>query len=96
MCTIRFVTTVCSIVQLVGVCAAGGGANVLPNASFELGFGEGLPTHWLDYQNRFTLKLMTKGQIPSGQPGIERHEEAPDGYQVVPSDIAEAIGGESS
>ena len=83
MCTIRFVTTVCSIVQLVGVCAAGGGANVLPNASFELGFGEGLPTHWLDYQNRFTLKLMTKGQIPSGQPGIERHEEAPDGYQVV-------------
>ena len=83
MYTIRFVTAVCSIVQLVGVCAASGGTNVLPNASFELGFGEGIPTHWLDYQNRFTLKLMTKGQIPSGQPGIEPHEEAPDGHQVV-------------
>ncbi len=60
-------------------------ANLLPNASFELGFGEAmLPTHWADYQNRLTLRLTATGQVPPPWPSsLEQQEGAPDGRHVV-------------
>ncbi len=60
-----------------------GNENLLPNASFELGFGEHMPTHWLDYQNQFTLKLLVHGQVPATQPTLVDEKEAPDGQHAV-------------
>ena len=69
------------------------GPNLLPNASFELGFGEQLPTHWHDYQNQFTINLTATGQIPPGHATVEQHTDVPDGTHfvrlpVTPSDPA--------
>ena len=57
--------------------------NVLPNASFEVGFGEGLQTHWADYQNALTIKLTSTGQLPKTWPAIEKRVDAPDGTHAV-------------
>ena len=62
--------------------------NLLPNSSFELGLGEGLPTHWLDYQNHLTLKLTATGQVPGATPTIEPQEGAPDGKHVIRVPVA--------
>ena len=42
--------------------------NLLPNASFELDFGEYLPGNWADMQNRLTLNLSASKQIPFPDP----------------------------
>lgn len=78
-----FVIALLTFLQSAGICEAGESTNLLSNASFELGFGEGPPTHWLDYQNRFTLKLTTAGQIPTGQPVVEAEASSPDGQHAV-------------
>ena len=57
--------------------------NLLPNASFELGWGEGMQTHWLDYQNALTIKLTAKGQLPKAWPGVKARPDAPDGKHVA-------------
>ena len=40
------------------------GKNLLPNASFELAFGEQIPTNWGDLQNVLTLKLAAGSLSP--------------------------------
>lgn len=57
--------------------------NLLPNASFELGFGEQSPTHWHDYQNQFTINLTATEQIPPGHASVEQHPDVPDGTHFV-------------
>ncbi|MDP6438291.1 MAG: hypothetical protein QGH74_01520, partial [Candidatus Brocadiia bacterium] len=59
------------------------GRNLLPNASFELSFGEQIPTNWGDLQNVLTLKLTATGQGPEKPPGIERQAQTVDGEHVA-------------
>ena len=59
------------------------GKNLLPNASFELGLGEQIPTNWGDLQNALTLKLTATGQQPEAPPRTERQDGAPDGEYVA-------------
>ena len=44
--------------------------NLLPNASFELDFGEFLPGNWADMQNRLTLNLSARQQIVFPDPSF--------------------------
>ena len=53
--------------------------NLLPNASFELDFGEGLCTNWGDLQNELTLPLSLTGQQEHTPPCIEARADAVDG-----------------
>ena len=53
--------------------------NLLPNASFELDFGEGLCTNWGDLQNELTLPLSLTGQQERTPPCIEARDDAVDG-----------------
>ena len=57
--------------------------NLLPNASFELDFGDGLQTHWADYQNALTLKLTATGQLPKTYPARAEQKDVPDGSHAV-------------
>src|SRR3989304_5522588 len=42
--------------------------NLLPNASFELPLGQGLPWNWLDMLNPLTMGLTATDQAPKGYP----------------------------
>lgn len=57
--------------------------NILPNASFELGLGHGLPTNWADGFNPLTIKLTATGQYPKSLPTIEKAADAVDGRLVA-------------
>ncbi len=55
--------------------------NVLPNASFELGLGQGAPTHWCDPFNQFTIRLAAMGEYPAAL-RIEESADALEGRMV--------------
>jgi len=69
--------------------------NLLPNASFELDFGqakhgwtrynpgEGAADNWTDFFNSMTLQLAATGQVPRTKPAIRAAAEAPDGSRVA-------------
>ena len=69
--------------------------NLLPNASFELDFGqakhgwirynpgEGASDNWTDFFNPLTLQLAATGQVPRVKPAIQAVGEAPDGSRVA-------------
>ena len=69
--------------------------NLLPNASFELDFGqakhgwtlynpgEGASDNWTDFLNPLTLQLAATGQVPRVKPSTQVVEEAPDGSRVA-------------
>ena len=69
--------------------------NLLPNASFELDFGqakhgwidynpgEGASDNWTDFLNPLTLQLAATGQVPRVKPAIEAVDDAPDGSRVA-------------
>ena len=59
--------------------------NLLPNASFELDFGEGLCTNWGDLQNELTLPLSLTGQQERTPPYIEARDDAVDGEYAARS-----------
>ena len=60
-----------------------GPRNLLPNASFELDFGQGLPSNWTDMLSPLTVKLTATGQAPQCPPVIEDSADAPEGRRVV-------------
>ena len=74
--------------------------NLLPNASFELPFGQekhawiknnpgqGAPDNWTDMLNPFTIRLHAAGQVPDA-PVIEDVDDAPDGSRAVAIPIPE-------
>ena len=69
--------------------------NLLPNASFELDFGqakhewvkynpgEGGPDNWTDVFNPLTIPLAATGQAPAAMPVIEEVADAPDGGRAA-------------
>jgi len=69
--------------------------NLLPNASFELDFGqakhgwvrynpgEGASDNWTDFLNPLTLQLAATGQVPRIKPMIHADPEAHDGSRVT-------------
>ena len=69
--------------------------NLLPNASFELDFGqakhdwikynpgEGASDNWTDFFNPMTLKLAATDQVPKDKPAIQTMVGAPDGSRVA-------------
>ena len=57
-------------------------ANLLPNASFELDFGDIVPTNWGDTQNELSLKVQATGQTPNVWPSSEAAGDAVDGERV--------------
>ena len=72
--------------------------NLLPNASFELPFGQGLPWNWLDMFNPLTMKLVAIDQVPQGYPdnwwkGIEGGEDLPDGLTFMRLPVPEGQPG---
>ncbi len=69
------------------------GKNLLPNASFELSFGEQIPTNWGDLQNVLTLKLTATGQVPKTPPEIERQAQTVDGEHVAAIPLERVDGG---
>jgi len=78
--------------------AAAAPKNLLPNASFELAFGYGVPDNWFDMYNPLTMKLAATDQIPQSVPedwwkGIEGAADAPDGPKVVRVPIPEGQPG---
>jgi len=72
-----------------------GPKNLLPNASFELDFGqakhgwirynpgEGASDNWTDFLNPMTLHLAASGQVPRVKPEIRTVTEAPHGDRVA-------------
>ena len=76
--------------------------NLLPNASFELDFGqakhgwirynpgEGASDNWTDFLNPMTLQLAATGQVPRVKPAIQAVDGAPDGSRVA---VLEAANG---
>ena len=67
--------------------------NVLPNASFELEFGETIPTNWADLQNVLTLKATAMGQQPEDPPMIEPADDAVDGLHAAKITLAASDNG---
>ena len=75
--------------------------NLLPNASFELDFGqakhkwvkynpgEGGPDNWTDVFNPLTIPLAATGQAPAAMPVIEEVADAPDGGRAAVIPIPE-------
>ena len=69
--------------------------NLLPNASFELAFGQakhgwvkynpgyGSATNWTDMVNPLTITLAASGQDPETFPVIEETSDSPDGRRAV-------------
>ena len=57
--------------------------NILPNASFELDFGDHVPTNWADTQNELSLKLQVLGQIAETQPRSAILADTVDGERVA-------------
>jgi hypothetical protein len=69
--------------------------NLLPNASFELDFGqakhdwikynpgEGASDNWTDFFNPMTLKLAATDQVPKVKPAIQAMADAPDGSRIA-------------
>ena len=69
--------------------------NLMPNASFELDFGqakhdwvkynpgEGAADNWTDMFNPFTMPLAARHQVPEAWPVIEAAAEAPDGQRAA-------------
>jgi len=67
--------------------------NLLPNASFELDFGDNLPTNWGDTQNELTIKLQATGQAPKVPPRSEAVAAAVDGERAARIETEEGDGG---
>jgi hypothetical protein len=66
--------------------------NLLPNAAFELEFGDHVPTDWADYYNPLTIKLLARHQIPKVSPRSEIVEDAMHGERAARVET-ESIGG---
>ncbi|MDP7398574.1 MAG: sialidase family protein [Lentisphaeria bacterium] len=74
--------------------------NLLPNASFELDFGqakhdwvkynpgEGAADNWTDMFTPLTMKLAVTGQLPDAVPVIEAVDDAPDGARAAAIPVA--------
>ncbi len=68
--------------------------NLLPNASFELDFGDSVPTNWGDTQNELTLQLHLDlnpdeigiTQVPQVPPRSEAMDETVDGERAARND----------
>ena len=79
--------------------------NLLPNASFELPFGqekhawtrynpgEGAPDNWTDMFNPLTIQLHAAGQVPVAAPVIQEVDGAPDGGRAVAISFSEGKPG---
>lgn len=65
---------------------AGAGENLIPNSSFELSLGQGLPNNWGDRMNPLTIQLAANGQ-DTLKPEIDDAEDAPHGYRVARLDL---------
>ncbi len=72
-------------VSLAGA-AEKGPRNLLPNASFELGLGQGIPTHWADPLNDLTFSLRLQNR-PLATPSLVRDQRAPHGSLVARLDL---------
>ena len=82
-----------------------GSGNLLPNASFELDFGqakhdwvkyspgEGAADNWTDMFNPFTMPLAARQQVPEAWPVIEAAADAPDGQRAAVISMAEGKPG---
>ena len=82
--------------------------NLLPNASFELDFGDTMPTNWGDTQNELTLRLhldlkpdeIGLTQVPQVPPRSETIDEIIDGERAARVEIEASLNpdetGESS
>jgi hypothetical protein len=57
--------------------------NLLPNASFELDFGDRVPTNWADTHNELTIRLPATNQSPKVLPRSEAVEGAVDGERAA-------------
>ena len=69
--------------------------NLLPNASFELDFGqakhewvkynpgEGAGDNWTDMFNPLTMPIAARKQVPEVWPAIEPADDAPDGQRAA-------------
>jgi hypothetical protein len=66
--------------------AASADGNLVPNSSFELGLGQGLPNNWGDGMNSLTIQLAANGQETS-KPEIDETEDTPHGYRVARLDL---------
>ena len=67
--------------------------NLLPNASFELEFGDSLPTNWGDTHGELTVKLQATGQVPKATPRSEEAGDAVDGERVARIETEESDDG---
>jgi hypothetical protein len=61
--------------------------NLVANSSFELGLGQGLPSHWADILNDLTIRLSAHGQ-PLPPPTIVEDESAPHGRYTARLEVA--------
>ena len=77
--------------------------NLLPNASFELDFGDTVPTNWGDTQNELALQLhldlnpneIGLTQVPQVPPRSEAVSETVDGERAARVETEAALTGES-
>jgi len=58
-------------------------SNLLPNASFELDFGDGIPTNWGDTHSELTIKVQALVQTPKIAPRSETVGDAVDGERAA-------------
>lgn len=100
MTTVNFFLTTLALVvtlaMLLTSLAPGASAepnNLLPNASFELGLGQGLPTNWADLLNPLTIKLAATEQHPATAPAIEEAEDTVEGRLVARVSLDPGEGG---
>ena len=67
--------------------------NLLPNASFDLDFGDNLPTNWADAHTELTVKLQATDQAPKVTPRSEAVSDAVDGERAARIEMEESAGG---
>ena len=57
--------------------------NLLPNASFELDFGDNVPTNWADTHHELTIRLQATDRAPKVIPRSEAVGDAVDGERAA-------------
>ena len=67
--------------------------NLLPNASFELPFGDHICTNWGDSQNELSLHVRAAEQLPQQDPSSEKINDPIDGERAARLEMEESGDG---